>query len=378
MGGAIDGELKDACWMAIRLELVVVTAAHVSSAEADHVAALDNIVDALGAGRDRAHVNELAEVADVELRLAVAVDLAVDGARSSSTGGGLVGSRRSVDWRSGGLLNRRRRGGNRSGSGSRLVALNGQLDLGLLLDQWRSEAVAGSGDRSRSGRGSSGGLLSGSEDVWDLVLVVADSTLLGPAGIRSGCLGGGTWISGGLAGSLGFGVSGTLLLVSRLGEDDVEAGGGAAAIADVGLENLWAAVELRKIASGRVLDENRSTAHVHFPIADLVEPSPRKHTLALWHILRKEEALGVVRSLGATRNVLIAGLDGAGTLERLDDAELGVLVRGEVGSDRDLARASTVDGTTLKAELVGGTGSHDFGRGLVVDHELSTNGAWVV
>jgi len=73
-------------------------------------------------------------------------------------------------------------------------------------------------------------------------------------------------------------VEGTLGdILSRVGEVSVELFGGGASVSDVGGEHGWESVEL----VGTTADGDLGAVHVHFSVANVVEPSPCENGTAI-------------------------------------------------------------------------------------------------
>lgn len=303
--------------------------------EANHVALLNLPVCANGTSSNPTHIHLLAPIANKEPSLTIADDGAVNRALSSIVADrrGRLGDRNDGDDDFlliliflGRLLlvvdggdNRRRLGGDRR---SGLLLLDGLLD-----DRFRRVGGAGTIEVVLSW--------------WGLSLSLL---LLG--------WGSGGWRASSAAG--GIGGAGASFEGAGLGEDQVGVLGGGARVAlcaDVGPEHdgeFGVVVELSLVGVSRV-DFYRSTAHVHLPVADIIEPSPHQHGFAGSDLGRN---LVVENMVGGAPEVASRS-GGASSLEGLQNAEDGVGVWLGVVGDGNLARATAVDGRALEDNLVG-------------------------
>lgn len=114
---------------------------------------------------------------------------------------------------------------------------------------------------------------------------------------------------------------------------------------------LGAVAELLALLLGGSIDVDPGTVHVHFAVADLVEPSPGEES-------------GAGRCVAGNGEVVVRS-QRAGTDHALDDAEGLAVVVGE----RELARTAEVTGTAYDCDVVCGAsfeGSGGADRSLSV------------
>lgn len=172
------------------------------------------------------------------------------------------------------------------------------------------------------------------------------------------------------------GVAGIVDVLTGVGEADVDALLGGAAV-DVGDEHggevgraLLDVALLLNIALGgaAALDGDGGTVHVHLTVADAVEPGPGEGVLAFFDTLGNlvgQRAFGAGAALGE----VAVHVRGAATLDRLDDHPLGVLGGLEILGQTDLAGTATVDGGTGEAQ---GHGLADLGDSLLIGSIVDT------
>lgn len=119
---------------------------------------------------------------------------------------------------------------------------------------------------------------------------------------------------------------------ARVGELDVSALGGGAAVVDVGDEHVG---ETGEVAALGAVDGDGRAVHVHLAVADVVEPGPGEDGVAAGGVLGDGEVPG--------------GLEGAVAQVGLDDLPGGAAVVGQ----RGLAAAAAVGRRALDGEAVG-------------------------
>lgn len=116
--------------------------------------------------------------------------------------------------------------------------------------------------------------------------------------------------------------------LSRVGEDDV---GTIVDVgcwgSDVGNEHVGQLVEGVR-ATVAACDRDRSTVHVHFSIADLVEPGPSKSIVAVGDIVGNGESVLIGGVAILILGKISVGLIGrAASDDAMDDFKLAVLIR---------------------------------------------------
>lgn len=313
----------------------------------------DGIVPADGAGghrhRSRAAPGALAVVVlvDTEESLGGTRDLAVDAlADHAASGIATFGRARSRFGRGSRRLSGESRGssfGELTGTLAALttLALGGALGVFSLIASGRARAGTGTG----TGTGAAG------RSAGD---VGAAGTAAAAAG-RS------------LEGIVGGVVLGNVF--AGVWEISVEHFGGLAPIVNVGSEHWREVVHLAASTGYR----DRGTVHVHFPVANIVEPSPSQNSIAVLNLRRHDEGEVLVDTLCVTPSAFFGfgfkiefGVGWAATNVAVNDLPvvriLLLLGIGFVG-ESNLARASTMDGgisatTQIEVQRLGGSSSH--------------------
>lgn len=100
-------------------------------------------------------------------------------------------------------------------------------------------------------------------------------------------------------------------------------------------------------------DSKRSAVHVHLAVSDLIEPSPGQGVVTSCQLSRNSEIILVgVNGIGVLGHVSCLISSRATALDRLDHFPHRVLVRLNIGGDRDLARTTTMDSAANERELL--------------------------
>lgn len=136
-----------------------------------------------------------------------------------------------------------------------------------------------------------------------------------------------------------FGLEAKLVeVLARVGELDIGAFLGAAAVADVGHKHVRQAVQIVRGAAG-TSHADGGTVHVHFSVADLVEPGPGDGVVAGAELLTYLEIIRVrdLACRGPALEVARLIFGRAAAFNRLDDLPHAVLGWLQVGCERDLA-----------------------------------------
>jgi hypothetical protein len=225
--------------------------------------------------------------------------------------------------------------GSTHGEGRAIDALERTLSAAAAAD--RRRVVVGRGSRGR-GRGRAA-----------TVDRVVDDGRRGSAGARTNRAA----VAHGVHVSAGTKLNDVL---ARVGELEVATFGDAAGgLRDMRNEHVGEAVGAD--ASGATSNLNGGTVHVHLTVAQSVEPSPGKSVRAHWQVWDLNLVALGKRQLGVTGlNVASLVLGWAATLNGLDDLPAGALSRVRVRADRDLARATTVDGGAHELDGLGAAG----------------------
>lgn len=211
-----------------------------------------------------------------------------------------------------------------------------------------------SGSRSGGGGSGSGALLAGALATGALAAGALTARATGGGGVARATERRSTGAGlAALGGQVGL-VSGELDDLTRVGEADVLALGGGAAV-DVGNEHVGeagSALGGRALGGGAALDSDGRAVHVHLAVSDAVEPGPGEGVLAgldaLGDGVLEGSSPGAVGVLGK----VAVDVGGTSTLDGLDDHPLGVLGGLHILGQGDLAGATTVDGGALEAQRV--------------------------
>lgn len=168
---------------------------------------------------------------------------------------------------------------------------------------------------------------------------------------------------------------GTVVLdiVTRVGEAEVLGLGSGAAV-DVGDEHageiaaaLLNGSLLFGALGGATLDGDGSAVHVHLTVTDAVEPGPGHGVLATADAIGDGEVEVSGDLVGLTAREVTLRVDGAATLNGLDDHPVGVLGRIAVRGQANLARTTTVGSTALEGQRDGVTNAVGVFLAHVVD-----------
>lgn len=139
---------------------------------------------------------------------------------------------------------------------------------------------------------------------------------------------------------------------ARVGEFDVGAIRCNAAIAVIGRKHVRQTLHER-LASAITGDSERSTVHIHFSVAHLVEPRPGEGVVSGSELLGNGEIILVGDfGTGAVSHVASLSLSRTTTLNGLDDLPHRVLVGLEVCSNRNLTRTAAVHSSSLERKLL--------------------------
>ena len=315
-------------------------------------------INTLGPRRNGRKDNMAHLIAHANLRAVRRADL--DARRRAAGARG----RRSTTRRWGGRSGRRSRRGLRKRNGRRDGA--GRSDRGRRVGCGRrlQEAATGHGRRHHRRGGGSGGAGTGR------------SGGRAGAGARVAAAGRATRRSSLEIGSVAI----ELHAVARVGELDVLALGQGAGVArgDVGDEHIR---EAGGVAHGKSLGRrgedlasrnlvallgasshrDGSAVHVHFAVANLIEPGPSEDVVAGGDALGDAEVesagAGAVRVFGQ----VAGGVDGAAAFDGVDDHPVRGFGGGLVGCQGELARATAVDGRAGKGEGLVDADGHGVG-----------------
>ncbi len=119
-------------------------------------------------------------------------------------------------------------------------------------------------------------------------------------------------------------------------------------------------------------DGDGSTVHVHLTVANVIEPSPGKNSLAGREGCGNGEAVSVwIRSRSTVAQVAGSVSCRTSSFDGMDDLKDTVLSRGVVISDGDLAGATTMSGLTSELKRLGGSESHLSGGSSSVELEFA-------
>lgn len=125
----------------------------------------------------------------------------------------------------------------------------------------------------------------------------------------------------------------------------------------VGDKDLRELVEVGLVTAGSS-EGDRGAVHVELAVANAVNPGPGQDVLAGGDVVGNFELKTRVESGAGIVAVVAVTAEGAATLDRSDDAELGRGSGGGLVSQGDLAGAATMGSTTLEGELLSRSEGH--------------------